>query len=347
MLAPAPTWLWQLCLALFIVRWQLASGWPTAADVEALEQLGGGQDAAGAAAGMAALAAYNEACRVHGLGAKGEAVRLYTEALALQPRFARAHLNLATLLPAERRAVAEYHLKEAVACAEDDEGVLANALTSLGLHVQEDAAHRTASRTRDAELEAAALLHERALRLAPQHSDALFNLGAVRLMQERFEDSLALSEAVLALEPARVAALQNAEVAAHALHQHSDALRYARAAVAAAVRSAQLPERVARALLANAGDGEGAALLPVGRMVGDAFPACVWGFGPGCRGDALFQRDDAAVEGSAGGNVDGRTAPLAGERLWKTRVDVQRTLLNLGTKLQDLGMISPAARAFG
>ncbi len=164
------------------------------------------------------------------LGEKGDAegsIRVWREALHLEPDEAKAHNNLGgLLLRAGRLDEAEEHLRAALRADES----LSNARSNLGLLLMQRQRWSEARR----EL-------ERALELNPDSAEARVNLGGVLLVEGRHGDAAAQLRKALALEPWRTAVMVNL---AWILATCPDGkVRHAQEAVILAERAAALTRR--------------------------------------------------------------------------------------------------------
>ncbi len=183
------------------------------------------------------------------LGEKGDteaAIRMWREALQLEPEDARAHNNLGGLLLRARRLdEAEAHLRAALRADES----ASNARSNLGLLLMQRQRWSEARR----EL-------ERALELNPDLAEARVNLGGVLLVQGRHAEAAAQLRKALELEPWRTEAMTN--LAWILASCPDEKVRRAQEAVALAERAAALTGRHDAAAL----DALAAAYAAAGRL---------------------------------------------------------------------------------
>jgi predicted O-linked N-acetylglucosamine transferase (SPINDLY family) len=139
-----------------------------------------------------------------------EGIRLMGRALAVNPAFAEAHVNLGRM-QAETRdfdaAAESYH-------------------RALSLNPRLPVAHSNFSAVlRNLGFRAEALSHsETALRLASNYADAWYNRGRILLDMHRFDDARASYEKALALDPANVDAATGLALALHLSGRYADAV---------------------------------------------------------------------------------------------------------------------------
>jgi|HubBroStandDraft_1064217.scaffolds.fasta_scaffold01846_3 protein O-GlcNAc transferase len=138
-------------------------------------------------------------------GKAGESIRLIRQALAINGRFADAHLNLGNALATSKQleaAVASYQRALAL------DPILPQAHFNLGN------AHKSLGRP-----DAAAAAYRAALQLSPTYVDAHYNLANVLSGLGQLDEAVACYDRALALVPAHARAWLNRGNALHLLHQ--------------------------------------------------------------------------------------------------------------------------------
>lgn len=147
-----------------------------------------------------------------------EALACYRRAIAIQPDFAEAHLNLGNAVEASDRATAQQHFIRAVQITPDFV-----------------AAHFSLSRSlfRAGRLTAAESGLGQVLKLDSNHVDALLLLATIQAQQQRYPDAKQTFEKLLSVEPSHAEALNNLAAICIAQGDRAAAIKHLRAAIKA------------------------------------------------------------------------------------------------------------------
>lgn len=191
-----------------------------------------------------AIACYDEATALLGLGRYEEALAGYDRAVALDPRRAASHMNRGLVLQHLRRyedALASYDaaiaLDPSSADAHNDRGT---ALETLGRPEQALASYATAAALDPGHavarfnqgnalralghLDAAVASYDQAIALRPDHADAHVNRGSALLSLGRHEEALAGYDRATALRPDYADAFYNQGLVLTSLGRHDEAV---------------------------------------------------------------------------------------------------------------------------
>ncbi len=222
-------------------------------------------------------------------GNPGEAIRLIRLALAVDGRFADAHVNLGNALAAQRRfdlaassyrqalqldpslAQAQYNLGKAL--AETGQGDAAVAAYRAAIRIAPgfaEAHYNLGNALAETQPEAALACYDSALKLKPNHADAWLNRGNVLRRLQQLDAAAASYQNAVALDPGAVEASNNLANVLTALRRFEPAIAMFRQALMRTPDSAEMQANFA-ACLRGAGRLDEAAA--VARAAGDSADA--------------------------------------------------------------------------